>query len=313
MADIDEINLRRLDMAMLVTFLSLLRHGKATTVAQEMGLTQSSVSHTLARLRDVFGDPLFLRRPHGLEPTARALELEPQVRAVIDVLDAALQGATGFDPARATARVDIGAFDGELAVYGSALLARMRREAPGISVGFRILGREAALAALENREIDLAIGFFWQEHDAIRELLRTDTYRVVGRADHPLLRGDPTLDEYVAADHLIVSPAGDLYGIVDRHLEDFGRSRRVVAAMPQFLTAFAALSQTDLIATVPAGLARRFGTAFGLAVRQPPITIRTFEINALIHRRNDKSALHRWLLEQVVHVARDEAGERKGT
>jgi DNA-binding transcriptional LysR family regulator len=306
MSDIDQIKLRRLDMTMLVTFLSLMRHGKATLVAREMGLTQSSISHTLGRLRDVFGDPLFLRRPHGLEPTARAAELEPQVRAVIDGLDAALRGGAEFDPAEATGSVTIGAFDGELAVYGSGLLARLRRLAPGMSVGFRILGREQALAALERREIDLAAGFFWQESDAIRRLLRTETYRVIARAGHPLLRGDPDLDDYVRADHLIVSPAGDFYGIVDRHLSDLGLSRRVVAAMPQFLPAFAALGQTDLIATVPAAMADRFAAAFGLAVRQPPLEIRRFEINAIMHRRNEKSPFHQWLMAQLAAVAHDE-------
>ena len=69
MSDIDEIELRRLDLTVLLVFLNLMRFGKATDVATHMGLTQSSISHSIRRLRDSFGDPLFLRKPHGLEPT----------------------------------------------------------------------------------------------------------------------------------------------------------------------------------------------------------------------------------------------------
>ena len=74
--------LRRLDLTLLLVFLGLLKHRKGTLVAAELGLTQSAISQALRRLRDIFGDELFLRRPHGMEPTALALALEGPVRAL---------------------------------------------------------------------------------------------------------------------------------------------------------------------------------------------------------------------------------------
>ena len=86
MSDINEIDLRLVDTTILLVFLGAMRHRQATAVAREMGLTQPAVSHALKRLRNLYGDPLFLRRAHGLEPTSVAHELEPKVRRIVRLL-----------------------------------------------------------------------------------------------------------------------------------------------------------------------------------------------------------------------------------
>src|ERR1700738_4229969 len=96
--DVDQIKLRRLDFSMLVIFRDLVRLQKTTTVAAGLGLSQSAISHALARLRDVFGDPLFLRRTAGLEPTLRALAPPPQVEGILRLAQDALDAPTPFDP-----------------------------------------------------------------------------------------------------------------------------------------------------------------------------------------------------------------------
>ena len=102
MADFSNTELRRLDLTLLLVFLGLLRLRKAAGVAAELGLTQSAVSQALRRLRAIFGDDLFLRRPHGMEPTAVALALEPAVRGAVEALRGALGSARAFDPAAAS-------------------------------------------------------------------------------------------------------------------------------------------------------------------------------------------------------------------
>jgi len=132
MPDIEINKLRRLDLTLLLVFLGLLAHRRAVAVAGELGLTQSAVSHALKRLREVFDDPLFLRRPHGLEPTAVALELEDNVRVAVDSLSAALAGPRRFVAAEATQTVRIGAFDGQLATLMPDLVRLVRAAAPGL-------------------------------------------------------------------------------------------------------------------------------------------------------------------------------------
>src|SRR5260370_26623015 len=99
MNDIDTSDIRKLDGNLLLVFRELARTRRTTEAARRLGVTQSTVSHALARLRDLFADPLFVRRPHGLEPTPRALELAPRIDSLIDMAGAALTPEGGFEPA----------------------------------------------------------------------------------------------------------------------------------------------------------------------------------------------------------------------
>lgn len=300
MSDIDEMKLRRLDLTVLLVFLNLMRDRKAVLVADRMGLTQSSISHALKRLRDTFGDPLFLRKPHGMEPTAVAVRLEPDIRKVVDTLNGALASPEAFDPAQASGLLRIGAYDSEMAVLVPEMVARIQGEAPLLKVGMRSLGRRAALDALDAGEIDLAIGFFWDLPSSfLSRPLYQEGYLTVARKGNPALEGKLDLERFVATRHLVVSPSGDLSGIVDRSLEALGMTRDVVLAVPQFFPALATLACTDLVATLPATLTRQFAGAFGLEFREPPLEIRRFTVSIVRHRRNEKNIKLNWICEII--------------
>ena len=167
MSELSTSELRRLDLTLLLVFLGLVRHRKALDVAAELGLTQSAISQSLRRLRDIFGDPLFLRRPHGMEPTAMALALEAPVAAAVDALRGALGVARTFDPATATGLVRVAAFDAEQAVLIPPLAAKLRNLAPGLTLSVLPLGRGAAMEALEGGRADLVLGYVWDTPDVI--------------------------------------------------------------------------------------------------------------------------------------------------
>ena len=137
-----------------------MRHRKATTVAHEMGLTQPAVSHALKRLRNLYDDPLFLRRAHGLEPTALAHELEPKVRRIVRLISETLEGLEDFDPKTVATNLRIGAFDYELTGIIPQLVTELSRVSPNISVHAFPLQNHQALEALAQGQIDLAIGYF---------------------------------------------------------------------------------------------------------------------------------------------------------
>lgn len=304
MSDIDEMKLRRLDITLLLVFLNLMRERRAVTVADRMGLTQSSISHALKRLRAVFDDPLFLRKPHGLEPTAVAIAVEPAIREALDRLNGMLQRPGTFRPEEATGTIRLAAYDSEMALLVPGLIGRLATEAPGLRLAGRMLGRAEALAALDDGSADIAAGFIWDLPQAFLRLpLYEEGYLVAARHDHPLLAGPLDIDTYAAARHLVVSPAGDLRGIVDDRLSAAGRSRSVVCAVPQFFPALAALACSDLVATLPAGLVRLHAAAFGLAFREPPLALRRFEVAAFIHRRNERNPMIEWLAGVMREVA----------
>lgn len=300
MSEFRNLELRRLDLMVLLVFLGLLRQRKAALVAEQLGVTPSTISHALQRLRDVFGDPLFLRRPHGLEPTDVALQLEAPVRAAVEALDSALAGPQAFDPASSTATLTLTGYDGELATLVPGLAKRLLTVAPGMRLIARALGRAQALAALDDGSVDLALGVFPHlGRDNIADPLLRDGFAVVLRADDPRATDTLTLEGYLAARHLVVSPGGDLQGLVDDLLAARGLSRQVVIAAPLFLPALAMVAETGVIATVPSRIARRFAPAFGLVVQDAPLPIHTFEITAARHRRNARNPMLEWVVTEL--------------
>lgn len=300
MSDLSETQLRRLDVTLLLVFLGLLRHRKAVEVAAELGLTQSAISQCLRRLRDVFGDPLFLRRPHGMEPTATALALERPLAQAVEALRGALGQARAFDPAAARGVVRVAALDSQQAGLVPALAARLRVHAPGLTVSVLPLGRADAVEALVEGRIGLFFGLLPNLPDTIRsQALYPETYLVAGRPE--ALPDAPTisLDAYCAADHVLVSPGGDLTGIMDLELDRLGRSRRVVLGLPAFLPALAAVQASDALVTLPARIAKAFAPGFGLVAARPPVVLRSFDVSAYWHRRSDQDPQLRWLVDQA--------------
>jgi DNA-binding transcriptional LysR family regulator len=272
-------------------------------------MTQSGVSQALKRLRDVFGDPLFLRRPHGLQPTAAALALETPVAQAVEALRAALGQARQFDPATAEGVVRLAAFDAEQAALVPGLIRRMAEAAPGLRLSVRPLSRRAAVDALAADAIDLALGYIWDRGpQAIASPLYRQGFLVVGRPGVIGPEAEMPMDRYLALPHVLVSPEGDLSGIADAALAAQGLARRVVAAVPQFFPALATVAETGCIATLPDRLARRYARPMGLVCAVPPLALRSFEISAVIHRRHEHDPRLRWVLDQV----RDTAVEAQG-
>lgn len=304
MSELSISELRRLDLTLLLVLLGLLRHRKASAVAAELGLTQSAISQALKRLRDIFGDELFLRRPHGMEPTATALGLEAPVAEAVEALRGALGTARRFDPTQAEGTVRIAALDAEQAVLIPPLAATLRASAPGLRLSVLPLGRGEAVTALAEGRVDLALGFLWDKPDWISgQRLHDEGFLVAGRPE--ALPDAPSigLDAYCAADHVLVSPAGALEGIVDRALSNLARSRRVVLGLPAFLPALAAVAASGALVTLPSRVARAFAPGFGLVTAEAPLDIRRFPVSAFWHRRNASDPRTRWLCACLAGIA----------
>ncbi|MBD1204670.1 MAG: LysR family transcriptional regulator [Rhodobacteraceae bacterium] len=305
MSELSQNELRRLDLTLLLVFLGLLRHRKATTVAGELGLTQSAISQALRRLREVFGDELFLRRPHGMEPTAAALALEAPVGQAVEMLRGALGAVRAFDPAQAQGVLRIAALDAEQAALVPRLAGHLRQAAPGLTLSVLPLGRAAAVEAMTEGRVDLAFGLIPDPPEAIsRQVLYDEGYLVAGlpaALPHaPLI----ALEPYCSADHILVSPGGHLRGVVDEQLERMGRQRRIILGLPAFLPALAAVAQSGALVTLPARIASAFAPGFGLHLAEPPLPIRRFAVSAYWHRRDDGDARRRWLTDQVAALAK---------
>jgi DNA-binding transcriptional LysR family regulator len=304
-----KVDIRRLDMSLLLTFQSLLRTGRTTTTAAELGVTQSSVSHALSRLRDIFADELFQRRHNGLAPTRRALELSPLVSQALDLVHEAV-AARPFEPASASGVIKIAALDYHCSVLGPVFLDCLARRAPGVKVSFRPLARRAAIRAVVAGQVDLAIGAFDDAPDELESipLWRDPFVAVMGNAFAPGA-AKLSLEAYAEAPHLIISLNGDFSSPVDSALAEQGLKRNVVAALPYCVAAVAAVSAVNAVLTIPTRLARQHQAAFGLKIFDLPIPLRPFDVAVLRLRRTTADPLIDWCVERLVEAAACDADD----
>ncbi|MEL6640435.1 MAG: LysR family transcriptional regulator [Pseudomonadota bacterium] len=301
MSDFNDNQVRRLDFMLLLVLREGVRWRKLSDVAARLGVTQTAISHSVARLRDLFDDELFVRRPHGVEPTARAIQLAQIAEKVIETTGAMLADPTPFDPAREERDLRIVALDFEITLL-SEVIERLHLDAPGIRFQFRSLGHDAAITALEHNEADLWLGFPRRLPPTLESTrLFDETYKVVARHGHPRIgAGAPVeLDAYCNEMHVVATPGGTTGGIVDSTLRDEGRTRTVAVTTPGFLSTLDLVSRTDLIATVPARLAMSQAANFGLNVADPPVAPRPFVVSATWHRRSSGEDVVAWFVECV--------------
>ncbi|TFB34442.1 LysR family transcriptional regulator [Pseudomonas sp. F01002] len=292
-------NLRRLDINLLLTLDVLLSEHNVTRAAHRLNLSQPSVSVHLAKLRDIFGDPLLLPGPRGMRPTARADELREPLRQALEALERAVSPADAFNPAEAQQTWKVMASDyGESTILLPAL-AGLRSAAPGTRLAVFDLVPPRLAKQAEQGAIDLA---FHTREDSPpglhRRALFTERYVLVGRADHPRLQKRPTLAQFCELDHVIVSPdGGGFHGTTDRALAEVGLTRRVVLSVPHFLFVRSVLESTDLVAMLPARLVRDVN---GLAVFEPPLEVPGYEMSMLWPERCHRDPAHQWLRAFIV-------------
>lgn len=303
MRDINDIDLRLIDITLLLVFLGAMRHRKATAVAQEMGLTQPAVSHSLKRLRNLYDDPLFLRRAHGLEPTSLAHELEPKIRRIVMLLSETLERSGDFDPTTANADLRIGAFDFEMTGIIPKLVAELRTVSPNINVHAFPLQNREALEALVQGQIDLAIGYFDfplnSETSFVSEDLYSEHYVLAGRKEHPIFDEDLTLSEVAKARHLLISPYGPNRNMVDHALHLRGYKRQIQTTVPSLFAALSIIENSDLVATLPSRIAKSNAHRFEIAHKPLPIDGGTFPIQAVRHVRDTDNPLYIWLSQKL--------------
>jgi DNA-binding transcriptional LysR family regulator len=289
----------KLDLNLLVAFEALLAERNVSRAAARLGLSQPAVSAQLARLRDVFGDRLFVPAHRGMVPTARALELKEPLRAALDGVRGVVSGSRQFDPARASLTVKIAASDYVQCAVVAPFAAALRERAPSIRIAAlpldgRAIGRQAELG-----DIDLAIMTPSTAPTALRHrALFEESYVCVARRRHPRIRGRLDLKTFLALDHVLVSPrGGGFWGPTDEALAARGHRRRVVLSVSSFLVVPDIVARSDLIALLPERIAR--GPGRPLQLLKPPIQVEGFSEAMIWHERTHQHAGHRWIRDAL--------------
>ena len=289
-----------LEIAHLRLLEVLLRTGSTVRAARELGLSQSAVSHALARLRELLDDPLFVRVGRKLAPTERALALRGPLADALAAVGRVLERPEAIAPATLRASFRVFAADySELAVL-PRLLAALAVEAPEVDL-VTIAVEDVLEDRLQRGEADLALGGFFEERGGLllRPLFR-DPFVVVtaaSRAPAPM-----TLERYLAARHVRIAPRGVPGGLVDARLAALGHTRRVVLRTPCFQTALAIAARTELWATLPRSLALEYGRHVPLGVFAPPFALQDVRFAMLFPASRREDLAHTWLRERIASL-----------
>lgn len=286
-----------LDLALLVTLRTLLQERNVTRAATRLGLSQAGMSGRLARLRDIFDDPLFVPASNGrgVIPTPRSSGLEPALSNLIEGALALVSDADTFRPETTTRTFVLAMAETPAAVLGPAMSRVMQNLAPRARLAM-VLPSKDPVADLENGRVDLLLtGPETVPGDMMQRVLWKDkfmTARSVSASGMPL-----DLDYFCAADHVIVSSVGTFSAMIDDALAKAARSRKVVASVQSYAIAAMIAAETNYLCTLPARFLMRFADRLDLA--PPPLELPGLTIMAVWHPRMNGDQGHRWLRDRI--------------
>ncbi len=277
---------------------TLLRERSLTRAAELLDTTQPALSKVLATLRRVFDDPLFVRVSLRMEPTAKALELEPTVRAILDHSRALLAEGGRFEPRTASRIFRIFLSEFGIVLLLPQVMRDLQREAPGVQLRVLPLQERNLLDSLETGEADLAVGAFPSLLQNIRrQRLYAESYACVVRKDHPRVAEPLSREAFVAERHVIVSAAGTGHSlqVIERALDAILPPRNIILRVPLLVAAAVVARHSDSVATLPRRIATLLAADLDLQVVSLPIDLPPIEIAQYWHERFHRDSGNRWL------------------
>lgn len=301
------MNLRSVDLNLLVALDALLSELHVTRAADRIGLSQPAMSNALSRLRHIFKDELLVRTAAGMQATPRALELAGPTRQVIRRIERVFESDAGFDSSRSNRRFTVRLSDLLELLMLPSLLERVGRDAPHVALDVVHLPPARTVEALEKDEIDLAVSMGLEHAGSIRtEVLFPDRMVCVMRKTHPLARREMTLESFLGCRHMKVSMSPTDLRFVDDVLGRAQLKRDVALNVPHWLVVPHVLERTNFVSVMPGRLAAAI-TGKALVAHDLPFASAPFDWTLYWHRRHEGNPANRWLRAHI-----SEAGKTLG-
>lgn len=296
------MDIRGADLPLLVSLDALLAEGSVTAAARRLGLSQPALSAQLARLRDLFADPLLVPSGRRLVPTARAEALREPLRQALSGLSALLL-AEAFEPARAEKSFRIIGSDHMHAVFSLRVGTALAKAGPGLRLAMLATDARTTARRLAADEADCALVSGTTRLDGcLSETLWHEHFVGIRRPGHPSTARPMTAEAFCAAAHALVSPeGGGFFGATDAALARLGLARRVALSLPSFLLAPRVVAQSDLLAVVPARLAQ--AAAGQVEVFALPFDVPGFAVLLAWHPRHARDPALLWLRALAARLA----------
>ncbi len=299
----DERELKGIDLNLLIPLRALLAERHITNAARRIGLSQPTMSRTLARLREQFADPLLVSTADGLRPTARAQEIEASLDGLLLQLDR-LFSSSRFDPKKAVGEVRFAAPDVIAYMLLPRLISRLRSDAPLLNIHL-VQWKAGWRQQLESGDIDVTIGQpTGQEPGIYQHVLTTIDWVCALRTGHPCLQEEWTPEVYAKQPHLLVTTTGRGPGQVDDALNPLGLSRNITLRMPYGLLSPLIVAESDLVLTTSRWIASKLAAQVPLVVRPVPVKLEPIRVPMVWHERSHQEPRARWVRDIIVEISR---------
>ncbi len=290
------MDIRSIDLNLLVVFDAMVEHRSVTRAAESLGLSQPAMSAAVGRLRTLFDDPLFVKTGPEMQPTARATELARPVRLVVGTVKAEILQAQRFEARTAERSFTIITPDIAEIKIVPATLAHLAEHAPNARLRTLSIPRNAAAESLESGAAELAVGYFpdLRKTGFYQQKLFSTHLSCMVRSKHPTIGERMTQKQYFAAAHALVSPDGRQH-VFDQFLHSQGLKRRVVLEISHYMSLLPIIEGSDLVATVPHDLAELCARHAAVRVLPSPIKSPAIEVHQFWHSRFHKDPGNVWM------------------
>ncbi|MCG8613724.1 MAG: LysR family transcriptional regulator [Pseudomonadales bacterium] len=297
------MSLHKVDLNLFIVFEAIYNEGNLTRAADVLHLTQPAVSHALARLREQFADPLFVRKGSLMEPTARARSIVNDVRQSLQVLQNTLTPDSDFDFHGSERQFTFCLRDVLEATCLPQLLAYLNREAPNISIISQRLPRRDLESQLASGRLDFALDVLLAVSDDIHhELMSQDNLVVIARNNHPALHAGLDIYGYLSQQHILVSSRSEGPGVEDFELSRHGLQRQISLRCQHYYAAFRVVQQSNLLLTMPQTYARILNASGENTIYPMPVEIPPIDVHLYWHKNVEKDAGNRWLREKILEL-----------
>jgi DNA-binding transcriptional LysR family regulator len=303
MVIIDPVDLRGVDLNLLVSLRVLLTQRHVTRSAEKLGVTQPAMSASLARSRTLFGDKLLVRGPGGLVLTPRGQQILDQLNQIMEVTERLIALPEEFMPEICHRTFALMGSDFVECILLPSLMATLASEGPNLQILYKSPDRRNLEAMLANGELDLVVGYVPDPpKELIRRTLFHEPFVCVARRGHPLLQDQSLkVEHYVELQHVqVLARDATMYGDdIERAIAAMGLVRKVALWQPTFLAVGHVVAQTNLISTVPRRIADHFAKVFPIVVYEPPLALPAPDITLYWHPRSQEDPGHKWLRGKI--------------
>jgi DNA-binding transcriptional LysR family regulator len=292
-----DIDLRKIDLNLLHVFEAIYASQNISRAATQLGMTQPTLSNALARLRDQFGDPLFLRADRGVRPSALAENLIEPVRAALAVLRQGFGTSEAFDPRSATRTFCLAMNDYTVITVLPPLLRKVDLDAPGIKITLVSLDTTEPYVPLLTGAADLALDAFTHAAPGI-DLQPLDVIPsavCIARKGHPRIKGTITAEMFGSVGHVAMPQRAPMRAHVETFFASYGISRRVVCEANNVSDIPALVASTDLIALLPVRFAHVMARHFDLQILPTPFASPTMRLQLGILQNRSADPGLQWL------------------